>query len=200
MNVIRSITLILSVLALLCYATYGTAGEKVRDNSAGENVSPRAGAVSLKLPKTTAIPAVGDRTSAALTGMTMNWSAVTGGGFTGGTSNQFGLSAAAGQTVVGEGGNPEFDIGIGFYHGAQTCFCGLVGDLDGNRVYDSLDLNILIVSLFFGGAIPHDPTCPTPRTDFNCDSVSDNLDLNEMILFLFFGGPNPCNACNGQPL
>lgn len=200
MNVTRLIILVIAILAMVALASFGAANDPARDDPSDAIGKTAASTLALNLPQAAAIPAAGSQTAANLTSMSMSWSTVTGGGLAGGTSGAFGLSAAAGQPVVGGGSNSEFGLTIGFYRGAQTCFCGLAGDLDADGEYDTVDLNLMITALFFNGDIPHDPTCPSPRTDVNCDLVSDNLDLNELILLLFFNGPTPCNACNGHPL
>ena len=68
-------------------------------------------------------------------------------------------------------------------------------DMNADGFLDSIDLNALIDALFFGGANPQDPNCPTTRGDFNSDGFPDAVDLNELIEHLFFSGPNPVDPC-----
>ena len=76
-----------------------------------------------------------------------------------------------------------------------TCECPHPGDMDGNGIYDSIDLNALIDILFFGGFNLTDPDCPIVRADWNADGFADALDLNGIIGHLFFGGPPPIDPC-----
>jgi plastocyanin len=76
-----------------------------------------------------------------------------------------------------------------------ACDCPLQADLNADLQFDSVDLNLLIDALFFGGFNPQDPDCPTARSDLNADGFSDSVDLNVMIDLLFFGGPPPVDPC-----
>ncbi len=77
-----------------------------------------------------------------------------------------------------------------------ACDCPLQGNMNADAVLDAVDLNLLIQALFFNGANPQDPDCPTPRSDINNDAVSDAVDLNLLIQTLFFNGPPPVDPCS----
>ncbi len=197
---IRQTIYVLVLVTLLGVASYSVADEGLRANSEKATEQTTARVFTTSPPKVGTRPVNNLRAGLALTGISMSWSATPGGGFAGGSSSQYGLNAAIGQPVVGEGSDAEYGLRIGFYHGVETCRCDKVGDLNDDGLHDSVDLNVMITVLFFNGENPHDPTCPTPRSDINCDSLSDTIDLNLFITFLFFNGTPPCNACTGQPL
>ncbi|MBD3299479.1 MAG: hypothetical protein GF341_12545 [candidate division Zixibacteria bacterium] len=75
------------------------------------------------------------------------------------------------------------------------CDCPHQADLDTSGVIDAVDLNLLIYAIFFNGADPVDPSCPTSRGDWNCDGVLDASDLNLLIRGIFFVPSPPCNPC-----
>ncbi|MBD3297450.1 MAG: hypothetical protein GF341_02260 [candidate division Zixibacteria bacterium] len=197
---IRQTIYVFVLVTLLAVASYSVADEGLRANTETATKRTTARTFTASLPKATAQPGNDTRAGSALTGISMSWSVSPGGGFAGGSSSQYGLSAAVGQPVVGEGSDVQYGLDIGFYHGVETCRCDKVADLNEDDLYDAVDLNLMIAALFFNGENPQDPTCPTPRSDVNCDSVSDTVDLNLLIAFLFFNGTPPCNACTGQPL
>lgn len=197
---IRQTIYVVVLVTLLAAASYSVADEGLRSNTQKATKQTTARTLTTSLPKVSIQPGQDTRAGTALTGILMSWSVTPGGGFAGGSSSQYGLSAAVGQPVVGEGSGTNLDLAIGFYHGVETCRCDNVGDLNDDDTYDSVDLNLMITALFFNGDNPHDPTCPTPRTDVNCNSSSDSVDLNLFISFLFFNGPPPCDACTGQPI
>ncbi|MBD3297775.1 MAG: hypothetical protein GF341_03890, partial [candidate division Zixibacteria bacterium] len=92
----------------------------------------------------------------------------------------------------------EEDGGVNFYRRDGTgvlCDCSLAADMNADTFLDAVDLNLLILTLFFNGDDPQDVSCPIPRSDVNCDGVSDAVDLNLLILTLFFNGSPPCDAC-----
>ncbi len=75
------------------------------------------------------------------------------------------------------------------------CDCPYQADLNADDVWDAVDLNLLINTIFFNGANPQDPSCPTRRADLNFDGVEDAVDLNLIISLLFFNGPPPVDPC-----
>ncbi|MBD3297089.1 MAG: hypothetical protein GF341_00385 [candidate division Zixibacteria bacterium] len=78
---------------------------------------------------------------------------------------------------------------------ACDCHCPQQADLNTDGFLDAIDLNVLIESLFFGGANPQDQYCPVTRCDINADGTFDSVDLNELIDHLFFNGPPPVDPC-----
>jgi glucose/arabinose dehydrogenase len=75
------------------------------------------------------------------------------------------------------------------------CDCPYQADYDANGFIDATDLAFEIDAVFFGGADPQDPDCPSSRGDFNCDMFTDAVDLAELIDHVFFGQPGPCAPC-----
>ena len=199
MRVVRSLISGAVAVSLVGFAAQSPA--KVRSDRRVSVIVPSesAKATIASPPTPVAVPVSSPRMDAAITGLTMKWYSMPGGGVVGGASSQFGLSSAAGQSVIGEGANTGLRAGIGFYHGIGTCECDYLGDLNDDGFYDSIDLNIMISALFFNGPTLQDPHCPTSRTDLNCSMLSDSVDLNILIALLFFNGPPPCDACTGQP-
>ena len=49
----------------------------------------------------------------------------------------------------------------------------------------------MIEILFGGDPNVQDPTCPSPRADFDYDGFSTALDLSDLIDHLFSGGAGP---------
>ncbi len=75
------------------------------------------------------------------------------------------------------------------------CDCPYQADLDADGVFDAIDLNLLILTLFFNGDNPQDPLCPVKRADLTNDGSEDAIDLNNIINLLFFNGPLPVDPC-----
>lgn len=78
----------------------------------------------------------------------------------------------------------------------NPCDCPHLSDFDESGFLDALDLNAMIDALFFSGANPQDPSCPTSRADFDYNGAPDAVDLNWLISHMFFGGEGPCDPCN----
>ncbi len=78
---------------------------------------------------------------------------------------------------------------------SADCNCPKQGDMNNDNVLDAVDLNLIILVLFFNGSDPQDPQCPITRSDINADSISDAVDLNLFILTLFFNGSPPVDPC-----
>ncbi len=135
-------------------------------------------------------------TGGAVTGVTLSWSSVNGGGIIEGTVPGSRLSASASQSVVLQGTNSGFALSGGFWYGAQGCNCPSQLDLDANGFVDSIDLSLIIDEIFFGGPMGYDTTCTHPRSDGNCDGFTDSIDLAYMMDLIFFGGIGPCNPCS----
>ncbi len=85
------------------------------------------------------------------------------------------------------------DDGLG---DACDCSCPFQCDFDEDMFLDASDLNSLINILFFAGADPQDPNCPTTRADFNNDGFADAVDMNDLINHIFFNGPPPVDPCS----
>ena len=131
----------------------------------------------------------------AVTGVTLSWSSMSGGGLVEGTVPGSRLSGSAGQSVVVQGTNSNFALSGGFWYGAQGCDCPAQFDLDGDGFTDSTDLSLLIDEVFFSGPWTRDPNCTLRRGDADCNGFTDSTDLAIMIDMVFFGGPGPCNPC-----
>jgi hypothetical protein len=134
--------------------------------------------------------------SSPLTGEQMPWQLIaSGGGFT--YSAQLRAFSAAGQSSVGSGSSPGYQLSSGFVrHYVHTatggCCTGIRGDAngDGNDA-DIVDLTFIAEFLFSGGPAP---VCD-PEGDVNGDdAIADIVDLTFVADFLFGGGPTPA-AC-----
>ncbi len=77
----------------------------------------------------------------------------------------------------------------------SLCDCPYQADINADNVWDAVDLNLLINTIFFNGPNPQDPSCPSHRADLNFDVVEDAIDLNLLISLLFFNGPEPIDPC-----
>jgi hypothetical protein len=140
-------------------------------------------------------------------GEEINWQVISSGGVRA-TSPNYILNGTVGQTAVGFGSSPGFEL----YHGYWQDFGGpcdcLPGDATGDVKHDMLDILHLIAYLYKGGPPPGGPP-PTPYTlcsgDADCDCKTDMLDILFLIAYLYKGGPAPCtcedwlSAC-GPPL
>ncbi len=83
----------------------------------------------------------------------------------------------------------------------SPCFCDEHGDISDDGARDAVDLNMMIMGLFFNGPIPpNDADCPhIHRGDYNCDNAYDAVDLNQLIAYLFFNGDTLCDPCEDLP-
>lgn len=79
----------------------------------------------------------------------------------------------------------------------SLCDCSHHGDINGDLVFDVLDIVAMIDITFQGGTpAPTDPICPhATRADDNCDGIVDVLDVVYAIELVFQGGAPPCNPC-----
>jgi len=140
-------------------------------------------------------PVATDQKLAAAADFALPWYSFNGGGSVAGTSPSLGLTQAIGESVAGRGISPDYALDIGFLAGAEVCSCPRQGDIDADGFITALDLGSIIDIMFAGKPDPHDPNCPTTRTDFNCDTYADALDLGKWVDYIFAGGASPCSPC-----
>ncbi|MBD3299221.1 MAG: hypothetical protein GF341_11235 [candidate division Zixibacteria bacterium] len=83
----------------------------------------------------------------------------------------------------------------------SPCFCSEHGDISDEGTIDALDLNMMIMGIFFNGPTPPiDPDCPhIHRGDYSCDNAYDAVDLNQLIEYIFFNGTTLCDPCEDLP-
>jgi len=127
-------------------------------------------------------------------GEQINWQVLSSGGGRG-TSANYILISAVGQTAAGPGSSASYNLNSGFIQNFTTgngCCVGNRGDINGDSAdADPVDLSYLVDFLFSGGAAP---VC-NEEADLNGDlSPADPVDLSYLVDFLFSGGaaPFPC--------
>ncbi len=87
--------------------------------------------------------------------------------------------------------------------GQDACDCPYVGDVNGDGASDIFEVVLILGSVFDGGPVYSDPTCPKSRNDWNADGVLDVMDVVDASEYIFLGGPpaiNPCDCLLNPPL
>jgi hypothetical protein len=127
-------------------------------------------------------------TQSAKSGEQITWW-VMGAGGERGTSTNFILFGTAGQTAIGQGTSPSFQITQGFWQNfAAPCQCG---DANGDKTIDISDAVYLIAYIFSGGSAPGSCSHPFGMGDANADGAVDISDAVYLIAYIFSGGPSP---------
>ena len=112
-----------------------------------------------------------------------------------GTSTNYRLGGAAGQTAVGAGSSTNYGVGQGFWSNLESgCCIGLTGNVDADPLdfVDIGDLTALINYLFITFTVPE---C---MEEANCDGSQDGfVDLGDLMvlidyLFITFTPPATC--------
>ncbi|MEW5875206.1 MAG: hypothetical protein AB1752_08515 [Candidatus Zixiibacteriota bacterium] len=75
------------------------------------------------------------------------------------------------------------------------CVCPWQGDINADGFIDAVDLAKQINVTYFGQAETWDPSCTSPRTDYDGDHLSSVNDLVRCIDHVFFGGAGPVDPC-----
>lgn len=112
----------------------------------------------------------------------------------------FGQAILAKGEITNAGDGTAVKIGLGYDFNAQNttawgCTCLNQGNLAGGAEDDINDIAAVIEALFFNGANPQDPLCPSFRIDVNCDNFTSAEDLAIIIDFVLNNGPDFCQPC-----
>jgi hypothetical protein len=151
-------------------------------------------------------PPVAAVEAAASNGMAtyaIDWSSINGGGAVDASSPNYRLGSSVGQSVAGATSSANYQMGIGFWYGANAggCACDCHGDPVCDAVISNVQDVVVTVNVAFRGAAPVvDPNgaCPYETSDLNCDGATSVIDVVK-IVNVAFRGANPaaeyCNPC-----
>jgi len=96
-----------------------------------------------------------------------------------------GLYGTVGQTAVGQGSSPSYDMNSGFWQSFLTGF--LRGDANADGNIDLGDVVYLVNYLYKGGPAP----VPLEAGNCDCDARIDVEDIIYLLNYLLKGGPVP---------
>ncbi|MEW5923035.1 MAG: dockerin type I domain-containing protein [Candidatus Zixiibacteriota bacterium] len=126
-------------------------------------------------------------------GEEINWQVVSAGGVEG-TSTDFILNGAAGQTATGTESSTSFIIFAGYWQkNYDDPCCDMPGDANNNMAVNILDVTFLIGYIYKGGPAP---PC-MPEGDANGDGKINILDVTRLIGYLYKLGMPP--VCGPDP-
>ncbi|MEW5700753.1 MAG: hypothetical protein AB1792_00800 [Candidatus Zixiibacteriota bacterium] len=130
----------------------------------------------------------------------LNWHSVNGGGENAAASASYKMGMSAGQSAAGEATSPSYHMGIGFWHGARTCFCPCFGDPFCDGIRSSVQDVVKTIDVAFRGVAPvFDQACPREQTDVNCDGSTSVQDVVKEVNVAFRGGNAATEFCQPCP-
>ncbi len=128
----------------------------------------------------------------------LNWFTINGGGDSYGSSANYRLGYSIGQSVAGEGGSASYNLGIGFWYGAEVICIAIPGDANASGTYTLGDI-LAVVNYYFNkpGCSPQ-PLCWLSgllcRGDWNGSGTITLGDIIQGVNYYFNKPGGPWNA------
>ena len=128
-----------------------------------------------------------------MAGEDINWQVISGGGAIEGSSTNYLLSGAIGQTAAGTGGSTHYTVNSGFWQdfSAITNECDVAGDADHSGSVNISDAIYIINYAFRAGAPPYFMN----EADANADCSLNISDAVYIINYAFRAGAPPICGC-----
>ncbi len=166
----------------------------IKEAGIAKDKSQAKSSVTQKQPaaKAAVIAPVSASSGITVTGETISWEVLAGGGQFG-TSTNFGLSGTIGEAAVGDGFSTNFGVLGGFeqnFGAGTTICCETAGDASGDGRTNIADVSFVIAWMFSNGP---DPDC-CAEASANGDSKLNIADVTYIIAWLFSAGPDPVCA------
>lgn len=162
---------------------------KGSEGSKDKSVAPSTATKRQTADKVVALDPVSASSGIMVTGETISWEVMAGGGQFG-TSTNFGLSGTIGEGAVGDGFSTNFGVLGGFeqnFSAGSTICCEIAGDASDDGKTNIADVAFVISWLFAGG---DSPECCS-QASANGDDKVNIADVSFVITWLFGGGADP---------